>query len=162
MKFKFKYLKKFENYQQDKVDEILDKISKSGMSSLSKNELDFLDAFGKGDEDKLIHLEYESGLKDFKSTDGYFTFKFSHAEDYADEGIYYYGTITVPDLVWEDEKRIDGTMEGYILVLEHDNKVPVFEKKGYDILEFCNGLEYELDNFIDYVIETLEDEKNSR
>jgi hypothetical protein len=53
-------------------------------------------------------------------------------------------------------------MEGYILVLDHDNKVPVFEKKGYDILEFCNGLEYELDNFIDYVIETLEDEKNSR
>jgi hypothetical protein len=161
MKFRFKYLKKFETYQQDKVDEILDKISKSGMQSISKNELDFLDAFGKDDKDKLIHLEYESGLKDFKSNDGYFAFKFSHVDDYGGEKKYY-GTITVPDLVCENEKRIDGTIEGYILVLNNDTKVPVFDKNGYDILEFCNGLEYELDNFIDYVIETLEDEKNSR
>lgn len=161
MRFRFKYLKKFETYQQDKVDEILDKISKSGMSSLSKNELDFLDAFGKGDKDKLIHLEYESGLKDFKSTDGYFSFKLSQVDDYGSEKKYY-GIITVPDIVWESGKRIDGTMEGHILVLNNDTKVPVFDKHGYDILEFCNGLEYELDNFIDYVIETLEDEKNSR
>jgi hypothetical protein len=30
---------------------------------------------------------------------------------------------------------------------------------NYDVFEFCNGLEYELDSFVDYVVSEL-DEKN--
>jgi hypothetical protein len=156
-----KYLKKFENYHQVKVDEILDKISKSGMNSLTQIEKDYLDAFGKDDKMKMLNLEYESGLKNFVSTERHFEFIFSHMEDFDDEGEFYYGTITVPDIEWEDGKRLDGTMEGYILVTKSNDKIPCFEKNGYDILDFCNGLEYEFDNFLDYVIETLNDEKNS-
>lgn len=154
-----KYLKKFESYHQAKVDEILDKINKSGINSLTQIEKDYLDAFGKDDVMKMVNLEYESGLKDFKSTDGYFEFTFSHMDDFGYEGEFYYGTITVPDIELESRKRIDGKMEGYILVTQSGDKIPCFEKQGYDIIEFCNGLEYELDNFLDYVIDTLNDEK---
>ena len=28
---------------------------------------------------------------------------------------------------------------------------------NYDVFEFCNGLEYELDSFIDYVVSELDD-----
>lgn len=157
-----KYLKKFENYHQAKVDDILDKINKSGINSLTQIEKDYLDAFGKDDTMKMRNLEYESGLKDFKSTDGLFEFTFSHMEDFGDEGEFYYGTISVPDIEWEDsDERIDGTMEGHILVTSNGDKIPCFEKDGHDILDFCNGLEYELDNFLDYVIDTLNDEKNA-
>ncbi len=154
-----KYLKKFESYHQDKVDQILDKINKSGINSLTQIEKDYLDAFGKDDFMKMMNLAYEAGLKNFVSTDRYFEFTFSHLEDFGDEGEFYYGTIKVPDIEFENGTRLDGTMEGYILVTESGEKVPCFEKNGYDILEFCNGLEYELDNFLDYVIDTLNDEK---
>ncbi len=156
-----KYLKKFENYHQAKVDEILDKINKSGINSLTQIEKDYLDAFGKDDTMKMVNLEYESGLKDFKSTDGHFHFTFSHSEDFGDEGEFYYGTITVPSIEFRNGKKIDGTIDGYIQVTLHNDKIPCFEKDEYDILEFCNGLEYELDNFLDYVIDTLNDEKNN-
>lgn len=156
-----KYLKKFENYHQSKVDEILDKINKSGMNSLTQIEKDYLDAFSKDDTMKMLNLEYESGLKNFSSPHGHFEFTFSHMEDFGDEGEFYYGTITVPDIEWEDGERLDGTMEGHIIVTNKNDKIPCFEKEGYDILDFCNGLEYELDNFLDYVIETLNDEKNA-
>ena len=72
----------------------------------------------------------------------------------------YYGTIFVPDLVWEDGKIVDGEIEGYICKLSNHQLVPYFDKGDYNILEFCNGLEYELDNFLEYVVNTLEDEKS--
>ena len=155
-----KYSKKFENYHQVKVDEILDKINKSGINSLTQIEKDYLDAFSKDDVMKMANLEYNSRLKDFSSTDGYFHFTFSHVE-HRDKKDFYYGTITVPSIEFENGKKIDGVIEGFILVLSNNTKVPFFEKNGYDILEFCNGLEYELDNFLDYVIDTLNDEKNA-
>ena len=36
-----------------------------------------------------------------------------------------------------------------------------YSKEGYDVFEFCNGLEYELDSFIDYVISEIEENNNS-
>ena len=144
-----------------RLDEILDKILIFGLKALNKNELEFLDAFSRNDEVKMTHLEYESRLRDFISNDGHFYFVFSHSVSDLD-CINYFGNITVPDLIFEDDSKIIGTIQGHISVQLNGDKIPVFEKNGYDILEFCNGLEYELDNFIDYVIETLEDEKNSR
>ncbi len=156
-----KDLKKLENYHQAKVDEILDKINKYGINYLTQIENDYLDAFGKDDTIKMVNLEYEYSLKNFKSTDRYFEFLFSHIEDFGDKGQFFYGTIIVPDMECEDGKIIYGNMNGYIFVTNHNHKIPCFEKDGYDILEFCNGLEYELHNFLDYIIDTLNDEKNS-
>ena len=34
------------------------------------------------------------------------------------------------------------------------------ENLYYDVFEFCNGLEYELDSFIDYVVSELENEES--
>lgn len=150
---------KFKDYHQIKLDEILDKISDSGINSLSKFEIKFLDAFSQDDTIKMISLEYESMSKNFKSTDGYFYFSFSHSKDYGDVGKSYFGVITVPSLSTEDDKIIDGTFDGYIQATLFGN-IPFFEKDGYDILDFCDGLEYEFDNFLDYVVDTLNDEKN--
>jgi hypothetical protein len=53
---------------------------------------------------------------------------------------------------------IKGNMNGYIWSLNGHN-IPIFEKDGYDILDFCDGIEYELDLFLDYVVLTINDEK---
>jgi hypothetical protein len=156
-----KHLKTFEGYHDDHLDSILDKINKSGMASLSKIDKDFLDAYKDGDEEKMSYIEHIEGQRTFTSNDKYFTFKYSHTEDYGDEGLYYYGTLTVPDLEFPNGDKIDGEIVGYIWVVGNGQVVPVFDKGEYDVLEFCNGLEYELDNFLDYVISTIEDEKTA-
>lgn len=152
------HLKTFETYHDDHLDSILDKINKSGIDSLTSIEKDFLNAYSSGDENKMSHIEKIEGQKLFVSNDKFFSFKYSHTEDYGEsEGTRYYGTLTVPGLEWENRKTIDGELEGHIWALNGQN-IPVFEKEDYDVLEFCNGLEYELDSFIDYVVSTIEDE----
>lgn len=153
--------KKLANQYQKKVDEILDKILDLGLDSLSQTEMEYLEAFGKGDTMKMINLEYDSVLKNFESIDGNFKFIFLFSKDFGDDGVFYYGTITVPDIFDAEIGKVEGVIDGYILVNKNNDKIPCFEKDGYDILEFCNGLEYELDNFLDYVIDTLNDEKNN-
>jgi hypothetical protein len=59
---------------------------------------------------------------------------------------------------------IEGNLVGRIVLFNTGDYSIEFEKtiieKGeevqYDVFEFCNGLEYELDSFIDYVIQELE------
>jgi len=153
-----KHLKTFEGYHDSHLDGILDKISKSGISSLSDNDKKFLDAYKDGDDKIMSEIERIENQRTFISSDKYFTFRLSYSEESPD-GIYYYGTLTVPDLVWENGKTIDGEMEGYIWIVDNKQVIPVFDKGEYDVLEFCNGLEYELDNFLDYVVSTIEDEK---
>lgn len=155
-----KHLKTFEGYHDNYLDTILDKINKSGMSSLTKNDQDFLNAYSDNDYEKMEEIERIENQRTFTSGDNYFTFRLSHREESSD-GIYYYGTLTVPDLVWENGKKIDGEMEGYIWVVGNGQVVPAFDKGEYDVLEFCNGLEYELDSFLDYVVSTIEDEKTT-
>ena len=74
----------------------------------------------------------------------------------------------VPDLTWEDGSRIDGRLEGRIINYGDGKISPDFEtfvkdpKTGkdvsYDIFEFCNGLEYELDSFLDYVVNEIKNQ----
>ena len=156
-----KHIMTFEGYHDEHLDTILDKISKSGIDSLSNIEKEFLSAYSSDDFDKMKYIERIEGDRLFVSSDKYFTFKYSHTEDYDDEGCQYHGTIVVPDLILEDNTRIDGTIDGYILILDDGQALPVFEKENYDILDFCNGLEYELDSFLDYVTSTIEDEKTA-
>ena len=148
----------YEDYQDVYLNVLLDKINKSGINSLSENEKDYLDAYSKGDKDTMADIVYEEGQREFKSNDGHFKFLLDRCEDHEDE-FRYCGIITVPDLKWPDGKTITGEIEGNIIVYQNGEIVADFEKDGYDILEFCNGLEYELDSFLDYIICTLEDEK---
>jgi hypothetical protein len=151
----------FEGYHDDHLDSILDKIGKSGMDSLNDIEREFLSAYSSDDFDKMTYIEKIEGDRFFTSSDKYFSFKYSHTEDYGDEGCQYHGTISVPDISFDNGAIIDGRIDGYILILNDGQILPVFEKDNYDILDFCNGLEYELDSFLDYVISTIEDEKTA-
>lgn len=149
-------IQSIETYHTDYLDSLLDKINKSGIDSLTDVDRDFLNAYSSGDEDKMSYIEKTEGQKLFVSSDRYFTFKYSHLEDIGEEGIRYYGTLSVPSLDL-GSNVIEGELYGYIWTL-NGQSIPVFEKGNYDVLEFCNGLEYELDSFLDYVIFTIEDE----
>jgi hypothetical protein len=151
-----KHIITYESYHDKHLNNILDKINQSGISSLSDTEKEFLNAYSIDDVEKMTHIEYEVESKEFD--DKYFHFKLSDIKYMGDKTLYF-GKLTVPDLEWPNGKRIKGELEGHIIFYSNHMTSPVFEKDGYDVFEFCNGLEYELDSFIDYVISTLEDEK---
>lgn len=157
-----KHIMRYESYsEQERLDDILDKISKYGKSSLTDFENKFLQAWSTNTE-KEVHdeLKYIENEQIFEDDAGYFKFEFKEWEDYGDEQ-HFIGTLYVPDLEWEDGKTIEGCLEGKIVKYENGVVSPDFySKEGYDVFEFCNGLEYELDSFIDYVIAEIE-QKNS-
>ncbi len=164
-----KHLMRYEGYSvQERTDDILDKISKYGIKSLTTLEIEFLDSnsFGKEKEvhDKIKYLENDQVFED---DSGLFKFEYRETEEYDDE-THHIGTIYVPSLTLENGKTIEGILEGRIIIYQNGEVVPDFQKsikiKGvedsYDIFEFCEGLEYELDNFLDYVAEELKEEKS--
>jgi hypothetical protein len=159
---------RYEGYTaKERVDDILDKISKYGISSITQGERDFLDSHKIGQEevyhDKLSKSESENTFED---DNGYFKFEFDSCEDYGD-AVHYLGTLYVPDLEWLNGKKIEGRLEGRIIVYESGAISPDFysiekdpkTRDHYDVFEFCNGLEYELDSFIDYVVTKLENKE---
>ena len=106
-----KHLMRYEGYTTtQRVDDILDKISKYGIKSLSPLEKEFLDAHKSGGEE-AVHkaLTKEESENIFEDDAGMFKFEFDSMEDYGDE-IHYLGTLTCPDLV-ENGKAISGTAE---------------------------------------------------
>lgn len=151
------HLMRYEGYSSsERMDDILDKISKYGIGSLTQLEKEFLDSHKSGSEkeshDKISKEESETIFED-----DYFKFEFETWEDYGDEQ-HFIGTLYVPDLEWSDGRIIEGRLEGKIIKFENGNISPDFySKDGYDTFEFCNGLEYELDSFIDYVIAKIEE-----
>jgi hypothetical protein len=146
---------------QEKTDELLDKISKYGISSLTIHEREFLDAVSSGNsevvKDKMSELDGDTFFEDD-------LFKFElHSVDYDSEDcVKYYGTLYVPDLQ-RHHKLIKGNLNGCIRLYNNGSYSLDFTKFidekskniEYDIFEFCSGLEYELDNFIDYLIQEL-------
>lgn len=71
---------------QERVDNLLDKISKSGLSSLSKSEKDFLDSFSKGEEEEVNKkLNIDEGISPLVSSDGIFEFKLQDIEYYSSD-----------------------------------------------------------------------------
>ena len=143
-----------------RTDDILDKISKHGIKSISKLEKRFLDAHKHGEEE-IVHilLTKEESERFFEDDSGMFRFEFDSIEDYDDE-IHYLGTLTCPDLV-EDGKTISGRLEGRIVYYTQTTFTsPDFairiDGKEFEVFDFCEGYEYELDNFIDYVVKELE------
>ena len=145
-----------------RTDDILDKISKHGIKSISKLEKRFLDAHKHGEEE-IVHilLTKEESERFFEDDSGMFRFEFDSIEDYDDE-IHYLGTLTCPDLV-ENGKTISGRLEGRIVYYpETTFTSPDFgvqiNGKDFDVFDFCSGYEYELDSFIDYVVSELENQ----
>ena len=151
------HLMRYEGYSSsERMDDVLDKISKYGISSLTQLEKEFLDSHKSGSEkeshDKISKEESETIFED-----DYFKFEFETWEDFGDEQ-HFIGILYVPDLELPDGKIIEGRLEGKIIKFENGNISPDFySKDGYDAFEFCNGLEYELDSFIDYVIAKIEE-----
>jgi hypothetical protein len=77
-----KHLISFEAYHYEHLDQILDKINQSGIESLSKTELEFLTATLMKTIIRCKKIESEEIQKFFTSTDNYFTFKFSHIQEF--------------------------------------------------------------------------------
>lgn len=154
-----KHIMKFEKYsEQDRLDDILDKISKYGKGSLTDLESKFLDSW-KDDKQSEVHTEMDNieNEQKFEDDSGYFKFEFKELEDYGDEQ-HYIGILYVPDLEFIDGKRLEGRLEGRIVKFKNGVTSPDFtSKEGYDVFDYCNGLEYELDSFIDYVISKIEE-----
>lgn len=147
-----KYIKLFEDKY---LDDLLDKISKSGYNSLSSLEKDWLKAHASDEDTNKI--EREMGKREFKSSNNLFSFTLIEMEDYGDEKIIK-GTLYTPSIEFEGGHKIEGVLEGYIEV-HGDVAQPNFQKEynghSYDVYEFCNGLEYELDSFIHDIVDEL-------
>ena len=156
------HLMRYEGYSSsERMDDILDKISKYGIESLTQLEKEFLDSHKSGSEkeshDKISKKESETIFEDDM---GYFKFEFESFESFEDEK-HYIGKLYVPDLELPNGKRVEGCLDGRIVRYDTGMTLPDFDKDGYDIFEFCNGLEYELDSFLDYVIEEIEEKNKS-
>jgi hypothetical protein len=160
-----KHLMKYEGYTtKERVDDILDKISKHGIDNISKSEREFLDAHASGEEE-IVHkkITKEESERFFEDDFGRFKFEHQETEDYGDE-IHHIGVLYVPDLEFEDGKRLEGRLEGRLVVFPDGNISPDFfhyidEETYYDVFEFCEGLEYELDSFLDYVASEIDNYK---
>lgn len=148
----------------EKTNEILDKIFKYGISSITKNEKLFLDAVSIGDSDS-VNTILDILDRDTILEDRYFKFELDEIV-YDDDCIEYVGVLYVPDLYLNDDndERIEGNLVGKIVLFNTGDYSIEFEKTviengeevQYDVFEFCSGLEYELDSFIDYIIQELE------
>ena len=158
-----KFIMIYEEYSvQNKIDEILDKISKYGISSITSHEKEFLDAYSTGDE-KVTKDKMGELYRDIVLEDSYFKFELEDKKENGNE-VEYTGTLYVPDLEFENGRKIEGDLKGKLIVYKNGTYSLDFTKKSYekgkeveyDVFEFCNGLEYELDSFIDYVISELE------
>lgn len=162
-----KHLMRYEGFSaQERQDEILDKISKYGIASLTSDEKEFMDSWSVGKEEEVHKkLNYHENEIVFEDDSGLFKFEFQELEDYGDEK-HIIGVIYVPDLTWEDGTSIEGRLEGRIVDYGDGRTSPDFflttkhPKTGkevqFDVFDFCGGMEYELDSFIDYVVSEIE------
>ena len=155
------HLMRYEGFSpQERQDEILDKINKYGISSLNMDEKEFLDSYSNNKEDEIHKkLQFHENETIFEDDQGYFKFELQSIKDDHNGTIRYIGIMYVPDIEFGNGKKIEGRLEGSIIGSINGRTSLDFHSKGkskYDIFEFCNGLEYELDSFVDYVVMELE------
>ena len=138
---------------QDRLDEILDKILEYDLKSLTINEMDFLNSWSLGLEEQY-HIQLLLEETNIIFENDYFKYEFIDKIIFEDE-VHYVGVLYVPDLILENGNKVIGKIEGVIISYSEGVNELEFEKDGYDILEFCTGIEYELDSFVDYIISNL-------
>lgn len=138
----------------DRLNKILDKIKSIGVKSLDKKDLDFLNSF-KDKEEEVINNKLNSDKTNstYISDDGFFMFNVEDVGYYKDE-LRISGVIFVPDLIIK-KRAIKGEIKGQIIVFSNTEVGLDFLKGKYDIFDFVNGLEYELDRFIDDLIVSI-------
>jgi hypothetical protein len=154
-----KYIKMFEEYNwEDRRDEILDKISASGISSITDDEKRFLDSI-KDDEQEKVHneLNYKGNNQIYNDSSGLFSFK--HIQTIVtDDYVSYEGILYTPDIKYEGE-LIKGELSGDIVIYSDGEVSPDFFKKVdniiIDLFEFTDGYENELENFINEIVSYL-------
>lgn len=157
---KMKHIKEWNAFSiNENIDNILDKMSRG--EGLTPDDKEKMQSYSS-------HLQKGGHSNDFDFKDkrvftddnGYFKFTLDSIEDYGDE-THYIGTIECPDYTYGDGgETIPGILEGRIVVTSEGLTSPDFcyENTGLEIFDFCEGLEYELDSFIDYVVSELENE----
>jgi hypothetical protein len=145
----------------DRLNAILDKISKSGIRKLNKDEKLFLESYSHGKESEINKLLSDrENEKTFISDDGNFIFKLDNIE-YIDDVQYINGILIVPDLVLTNKKIIKGELKGSVIVFIDGNLAIDFHNGRHDVFEFVAGLEYELDCFMDDLINKISNEKSN-
>jgi hypothetical protein len=143
------------NYSsQDRLNDILDKISHLGKGKLSELELEFLDSYSAHQEEEMnMILKEAENDTIFESDDQLFVFKLDEIHRYSDQ-VHLIGTIKVPDMQLRG-KKIEGVLYGKIIFYRKDQFAIDFSDGKHDIFEFCSGIEYELDIFIDEIIKKV-------
>lgn len=146
-------------HPDDRLNLILDKISSVGIKSLKKDEIMYLESYSHGKEKEFNEkLSEEENSKTFISDDGLFIFKLKEVE-LIDEVKFINGLLIVPDIKTKKGKIIKGELYGSIIVFDKSNVAIDFRKGKYDVFEFVNGIEYELDCFVDDIILKMKEEK---
>lgn len=125
------------NIQSD-MDDILDKISDSGLDSLSSEEKSFMKSFKNGREKESYEKLNKKVYKD-----DIFEFELDRVEHSGIDRKVFYGTL-----------KIDGkTFDGYITQMSNGMNDPQFnDKNGFTLWDHADGFEYELDDFIDSIV----------
>jgi hypothetical protein len=141
----------------DRLNSILDRISKIGIKNIKKEEIKFLESYSVGKESefnkKLIDEESENT---FISDDGNFIFKFDRVEIEDDELKYINGVFIVPDITLKNRRIIKGELTGCIILFNDKTIAMDFTNGKHDIFEFIHGLEYEMDCFIDDIVNKIQ------
>ncbi len=152
------HIVRYESYSTDeRLNDILDKISKYGISNLIDIEKEFLGSFQNGTEiethNKIKYLENEIIFED-----DFGIFKFEHKESKKyKRSQHHHGTIYITDC----KNKTEECLSGRIIEYENGSKSLDFTSaSGKDIFELCSGIEYELDAFVDYVVSEISDIKN--
>jgi hypothetical protein len=143
---------------QEFTDELLDRIGKSGIDSLSPDEIKFLDSLKNGGDENLMR---EILIDNFAPvTNGIFSFHLIELPETTHTGYYIRGILTVPcPLDPSVEVEIEGALientdEGthiydYFWVNEAEDDIV------YDVGDIIEGFEEEFVEFTDRLVEQL-------
>lgn len=155
-----RHLMRYEGFSsQERLDEILDKISDYGIVAISTEEKEFLDAHKEFKEDEVHRrLQFKESEIIFED-DNHFRFEFKELIEENNE-IKIIGILYVPDLEINNGNSIKGRLEGEITFFENNETSVNFYKNFkernreivFDVFDFIEGLEYEFDSFIDYIV----------
>lgn len=153
----------YNSFLSSKIDSLLDKISKDGIESLTKHEIEFLDAQNGGvdiSNDALVKLKSKENEFTYKSDDGTFTFHYKESKkSNKNGGFMHYGIMELPNIVDDNGNTIDGTIKGYILEDAIGTIATRFLKGGYTDFDFSEGFEYEYDEFVQELIIYINEHK---
>lgn len=152
---------------KEEINIILDKISEKGIKSLTENEKKFLDAYSTNEPiEKLKKIKFRGKEIVFKDDFGLFKFKYTGTMEYEDE-IHYTGYMYIPDFnniaKTKNDSKIE--LEGKIITPKNDDIIIAeFEKEVddeiYNVYEFIEGMEFELDDFIEQILIVINNEFN--